>query len=107
MEEEEPEIPLAFQQSGGGGGGASVPVLEELPHVPMNEERAIVLFKPMNTPLLHSPSNFSVSVDSDMISNFKSKNSIRNPSNYLYLALCCLMNLRKNTYRIHMNGWDY
>lgn len=79
MEEEEPEIPLAFEQSGGGGGGPSVPVMEEFPRVATNEERALVLFKPMNTLLLHSPSNFSVSVDSDMISSFKSKNSTPNP----------------------------
>ncbi|XP_057980554.1 uncharacterized protein LOC131166222 [Malania oleifera] len=65
LEEEEPELLFALEQSGG------APAMEELPSVPVNEERAIVLFKPMNTPLLHSPSNFSISVDSDIISDFK------------------------------------
>ncbi|KAL6977886.1 hypothetical protein U1Q18_026669 [Sarracenia purpurea var. burkii] len=81
MEEEEPEVPLIFEQQvtpeehhlpsieeqvGGSG-----PIMQEFPSVPKNEERAIVLFTPMNTPLLQSPSNFSVSVNSDIISGIK------------------------------------
>lgn len=42
--------------------------------LPSNDERAIVLFKPMNTSFMQSaPSNLSVSVDSDIISGFKSQ----------------------------------
>ncbi|XP_059636925.1 uncharacterized protein LOC132279027 [Cornus florida] len=80
MEEDEPEIPLVFQHSmpqtqhlsdsmekvGG-------PVIEELPCEPVNEERAIVLFKPMNSPLMQSPSNFSVSVSPDLITGFRNQ----------------------------------
>lgn len=62
VEEEEREMPLRFQQ-------LTRPVIEELPDVAENEERAIVLFKPINTPLFHSPSNFTV--DSDLISAIK------------------------------------
>ncbi|GLT80280.1 hypothetical protein SLA2020_517310 [Shorea laevis] len=47
------------------------PVIEELSASPVNEERAVVLFKPFNTHLLHSPSKFSVTIDSDIISGFK------------------------------------
>ncbi|KAJ7973700.1 DBH-like monooxygenase [Quillaja saponaria] len=74
MEEEEPEIPLVYHQplpeeqvSGRVGG----PVIEELPSVPANQERAIILFKPVNVAPLQSPSNFSVSVDSNIISGIK------------------------------------
>ncbi|KDP45832.1 hypothetical protein JCGZ_17439 [Jatropha curcas] len=39
-----------------------------------NQERAIVVFKPVKTnPLLHSSSNFSVSVDSDLVYGIKSQ----------------------------------
>lgn len=49
----------------------------DLPSVPEIEERAIVLFKPINaTPLSPSPSNFSVSVSPDLISGLKSKPKI-------------------------------
>lgn len=61
------------------------PVIEELSTPPVNEERAVVLFKPVNTHLLHSPSKFSVTVDSEIISGFKSK--------YLFLALSFLLRL--------------
>ncbi|KAD6794868.1 hypothetical protein E3N88_05764 [Mikania micrantha] len=40
--------------------------------VPVNEERAIVLFNPQNnTPSLKSPISFSISADSDFLSRFK------------------------------------
>ncbi|KAI4379685.1 hypothetical protein MLD38_005950 [Melastoma candidum] len=41
----------------------------------VNDERAIVLFRPVNDHLLHyrSPSSFSVAVDSELISGFKSQ----------------------------------
>lgn len=46
------------------------PVIEELPSSE-NEERAVVLFQPVNSHLVHFPSNFSVSVDSHIIADFK------------------------------------
>lgn len=53
------------------------PVIEELPpsSAAVNEERAIVLFRPVNIPILQqqSPSTLSVSVDPDLIYGFKSK----------------------------------
>ncbi|KAM3281663.1 putative protein isoform X2 [Capsicum chacoense] len=75
-EVEEPEIPMTFEQAStytsfGSNGVNRGLVIEELPE---NEERAIVLFKPMNnTPPMHSPSNFSVKVDPQFINGFKSQ----------------------------------
>lgn len=66
MEEEEAEIPLEVV------GG----VMEDL-ELPSNEERAIVLFNPVNASLFHSqPSNLSFSVDSHIISGLKSKHPL-------------------------------
>lgn len=84
MEEEEPEVPFGFKQQPTAdkhipgyieptGDSGSCPMTEELPTIPENEERALVLFRPMSTPLLLSPSNFSVSVNSDIIAGIKSK----------------------------------
>ncbi|KAI3447305.1 hypothetical protein Pfo_003970 [Paulownia fortunei] len=79
IEEEECEIPIAFehsllQEQSFGSNSSGGLKIEELPSVPSNEEKAIVLFKPINTtPLLHSPSNFSVSVDPHLISVFKNQ----------------------------------
>ncbi|KAM5553584.1 hypothetical protein ABKV19_025692 [Rosa sericea] len=42
-------------------------VIEELE----NQERAIVPFNPVNNPVLHNPSNVSVSLSPDLISGFK------------------------------------
>lgn len=77
-EVEEPEIPIAIEQpatypSFGSNAVNRGLVIEELPSVPENEERAIVLFKPMNTHPVHSPSNFSVKVDPQFINGFKSR----------------------------------
>lgn len=77
--EEEHEIPVMLEQSQRqeqrlGSNESGVLKIEELPNVPENEERPIVLFKPIiTTPLLHSSSNFSVSVDPHLISGLKSK----------------------------------
>ena len=83
MEEKEPKVPLVFEQLGvpdeqlprikGEFRGSSGPVIEELPNESENEERAIVLFKDVNTPLLRSPSNLSVTVNSDLFSGIKSE----------------------------------
>lgn len=48
-------------------------MIEELPNGVENEEKAIVLFNPNNTPLVKSPSNFSISVNPQFISGLKSK----------------------------------
>lgn len=77
-EVEEPEIPIAFEQAAtypsfGSNAVNRGLVIEELPSVPENEERAIVLFKPMNTPPVNSPSNLSVKVDPQFINGFKSQ----------------------------------
>ncbi|KAJ8564513.1 hypothetical protein K7X08_000973 [Anisodus acutangulus] len=77
-EVEEPEVPIAFEQAAtdpsfGSNAGNRGIVIEELPSAPENEERAIVLFKPTNTPLVHSPSNFSLKVNPQFINGFKSQ----------------------------------
>ncbi|KAK3011054.1 hypothetical protein RJ639_012464 [Escallonia herrerae] len=67
MEEDETDVPVAFEDKVGGN-----VVIEELPQeVAGTEERAIVLFKPMNASLLQSPSGFSV--NPDLISGFKNQ----------------------------------
>lgn len=62
VEEDEFEISMMFKQSGprkqSNLGGFEI---EESPSE--DEKKVIVLFKPMESPLLNSPSNFSVSVD--------------------------------------------
>lgn len=84
MEEDETDMmpPLVFEQpimsSEPNNLGAKLrgggPIIEELPTVPENEERAIVLFKPVNNAsVFQSPSGYSISVDSNIISGFKSK----------------------------------
>ena len=82
MEEKEPKVPLVCEQLGVSDEhlpshmefrGSSGPVIEELPTESENEERAIVLFKDVNTPLLRSPSNLSVTVNSDLFSGIKSE----------------------------------
>lgn len=79
MEEEEAEIPQAQDVVGRLREGLEL-------EFPSNDEKAIVLFKPVNTPLLHSSSsNLSFSVDSHIMSGFKSKH----PS-FIYLLLLYL-----------------
>ncbi|XP_057768516.1 uncharacterized protein LOC130988636 [Salvia miltiorrhiza] len=77
--EEEPEVTAsAFdqsqrlpEQSCNESGGLKI---EELPNLGENEERAIVLFQPsITTPVVHSPSNFSVSLDPRFISGWKNQ----------------------------------
>lgn len=73
IEEEEPDIPIEMvqpelEQSFRSSTRRGV-IIEELPE---NEERALVVFKPLSTQLMHSPSNVSVSVDPHFISGFKS-----------------------------------
>ncbi|XP_004299777.1 PREDICTED: uncharacterized protein LOC101309448 [Fragaria vesca subsp. vesca] len=43
------------------------PMIEELE----NQERAIVLFNPVNNPMLYNPSNVSISLSPDLVSGFK------------------------------------
>ncbi|CAI9772547.1 unnamed protein product [Fraxinus pennsylvanica] len=74
IEEEESEISMSFEQSVPGQslvGNAEGLTIEELPSVPENQERSIVLYNATNMPLLQPPSNFSISVNPDLISGLK------------------------------------
>lgn len=77
IEEEEPEISIELEQpeleQSFGSSTRRGLIIEELPSVPENEERALVVFKPLNTRLMHSPSNVSVSVDPRFVSGFKNE----------------------------------
>ena len=99
IEEEEPEIQWVFKQqvmpeeqlpSNRGQVGGYGPIIEELLTEPENEERAIVLFKSMSTHLLKSPSNFTVSIDSDIISGIKSMHLKVSEFNY-FLCIYFIM----------------
>lgn len=77
IEEEEPAIPVDMEESYRGnhfaGGLEQVGglVIEEMPSDPLNNEKAIVLFNPMNTSIERSPTSFSIS--SDILSGFKNQ----------------------------------
>lgn len=80
IEEEERDISIEFEDTpptsehtfgSNSTGGIKI---EELPDEPSNEERAIVLFNPnQTTPLPHSPSSFSVSINPSFISGLKNQ----------------------------------
>lgn len=65
----EQSMPQSGIVSSGLGDQVNPLVVEELPSVPENEEKAIVLFKPMNNPLVFPQGNFSV--DPNFVSLFK------------------------------------
>ncbi|KAH6817314.1 hypothetical protein C2S51_000917 [Perilla frutescens var. frutescens] len=70
--DEEPEVAAVAQRRR--CNESSGVKIEELPDLGENEERAIVLFKPsITTPIVHSPSNFSVSLHPQFISGFKNQ----------------------------------
>ena len=78
--QEEPAVPLVFQQQFlseqiGSAAPEVDAVIEDVPLIPVNEERAIVLYKPIDSPLYLSPSssNVSFTVSSDMLPTLKSK----------------------------------
>ncbi|KAG1364532.1 hypothetical protein COCNU_11G013590 [Cocos nucifera] len=86
MEEEDPAVPVAleFEQqqlprdlmSGGRGMPESASTMTDAVPVPaLNEERALVLYKPVDTQLLFSPaqSNVSLRVSSDLIHGLKNQ----------------------------------
>lgn len=86
MEEEDPAVPVAFefeqQQLPRDLMSASSPMSESgstmtdsVPVPALNEERALVLYKPVDAQLLLSPaqSNVSFRVSSDLIHGLKSK----------------------------------
>ncbi|KAK6944673.1 hypothetical protein RJ641_025775 [Dillenia turbinata] len=91
MEEEEAEKEIMFHsnpefdfenQRAGEFGGAVIEELELPNNSNNNEERAIVLFKPLfDNPLLLSPSDCRVSLSSDLISGFKNRNLWSRDSN--------------------------
>ncbi|KAL8509699.1 hypothetical protein ACS0TY_016785 [Phlomoides rotata] len=82
IEEEDCEIPPVFDHSFlheqrfdyNSSGGIKI---EELPDELSNEERAIVLFKPVNTPLVHSPADFSVSMSPELLAGLKKNQLLR------------------------------
>lgn len=75
IEEEEPVVSVGLSQlerEGSGGSNARRGlVIEELPIVQDNEDRALVVFRPRTTPLARSPSNFTV--DPSIVSGFKNQ----------------------------------
>ncbi|KAL0346868.1 UNVERIFIED_CONTAM: Isoamylase 1, chloroplastic [Sesamum calycinum] len=85
-EEEETDVPVAFEQSQPrerrlGSNVIRSSKAHELRSGPEDEERAIMLFEPINT-----TSNFSVSVDPDLISGLKDQVLWSNKSNSLRVA---------------------
>lgn len=79
MEEEEPAISITRDQQ------LVAPVEEPVPYT-LNEERALVLYKPVNAQLLQSSSssNLSFRVNTDLIPGLKSK--------YLFISSICECN---------------
>ncbi|CAO2822958.1 unnamed protein product [Amaranthus hypochondriacus] len=77
--EEEADVQMGFEQGlpertviNGLGNQSKPVIIEELPSVPENEEKAIVLFQPTNNnPLVCSQGKFCV--DANLISCFKSE----------------------------------
>ncbi|KAK9697545.1 hypothetical protein RND81_08G044300 [Saponaria officinalis] len=77
VEEENTDLTMRYEQYfpgnmiyDGVGDRLKMPYIEELPpSVPENEERAIVLFNPMNNPLSYPVDSFSV--DPNLIATFK------------------------------------
>ncbi|KAJ6814371.1 uncharacterized protein M6B38_139770 [Iris pallida] len=71
LEEEEPsfpatfgqKLPLAEQATCSSMAGMGSVMVEDDPSLPSNEERALVLYKPMDNPLVLSPSSFRVRPD--------------------------------------------
>lgn len=64
--------PLSSGQCSTGYGGRGVEI-EELPNEPYNKETAIVLFKPVENHLFHSPQSFSVKIDPMFMSGLKNQ----------------------------------
>lgn len=90
MEEDEPDVPFVLQQQQ----QSTTPIIEELPSLPDNQDKALVLFKPIHQHLLVSPSTFSFTVDSDIVSGIKSKYPTFNfPSQYMAESLISSPNL--------------
>ncbi|XP_077222916.1 uncharacterized protein LOC143856547 [Tasmannia lanceolata] len=81
MEEEEPVIPLDYSQSlsedslKGSTPQLTAAMTEALPSLSLNEEKALVLYKQVNTPLLQSSSssNLSFRVNTDLLPGFKNQ----------------------------------
>ncbi|XP_074273702.1 uncharacterized protein LOC141597225 isoform X2 [Silene latifolia] len=78
VEEEDTNVPMSYEQVipsnvivDGISDQLEIPDIEDLPPVPENKEKAIVLFKPMSTPPSYSGSTFSI--DPDLIASFKNQ----------------------------------
>ncbi|KAH7687985.1 hypothetical protein IHE45_03G002700 [Dioscorea alata] len=89
MEEDEIVVPQVYQEQWPGEqqmrntAPEIDPVIEDAPVIPPNEERAIVLYKPVDSPLLLSPSssNSCFTVCSDLFPGLKNKVFYRPKSN--------------------------
>ncbi|KAJ0985193.1 hypothetical protein J5N97_003549 [Dioscorea zingiberensis] len=87
MEEDEAAVPHVFQQQRDQQMRSKAPefdaVVEDVPAIPANEERAIVLYKPVDSPLLLSPSssNTCYTVSSDLFPDLKNQVFWRQNSN--------------------------
>ncbi|XP_077238575.1 uncharacterized protein LOC143879833 [Tasmannia lanceolata] len=81
MEEEDPVMPqdlnppLPEESIKGSIPQLAVEMTEAMPSLHLNEERALVLYKPVKTPLLESSgsSNLSFSVHTDLLQGFKNR----------------------------------
>lgn len=80
MEEEEPAITITCDQQ------LAAPMEGPVPCAPLNEERALVLYKPVHAQTLQSSgsSNLSFRVNTDLIPGLKSK--------YLPISSICKCN---------------
>lgn len=69
MEEEDQAVPLSIPEE------LAVSEMVDAESPPLNEERALVLYKPVNSPLILSPSptNISFRVSPDLVDGLKSK----------------------------------
>lgn len=69
MEEEDQAVPLLMPEE------LAVSEMVDAEPPPLNEERALVLYKPMNSPLIlsHSPTNLSFRVNPDLVDGLKNQ----------------------------------
>lgn len=69
MEEEDPAVPLSIPEE------LAVSEMVDVEPFPLTEERALVLYKPMDSPLILSPSptNVSFRVNPDLVDGLMSK----------------------------------
>lgn len=106
IEEDEIDYQFGYKQtvpqntlSNGVGSQVKPLVVEELPSAPENEEKAIVLFNPVNKPLVYSEGKFSV--DPNLISCFRSKLLLVTLPSFS----CLCITLTKPFFVVHLLPW--